>query len=889
MGKRSSVRAVETGTSAPVGARNALLQPKQSAWHASDQGFDNTQDVPGQCNAGISDLPTSSTLGHSFSQITVHPSFQAKLTVGALGDKYEQEADRVANAVMHMPEPVVQRQEDIEEEEREKEEEIKGIETKSLVETITPLAQRQVNEAEEEEKPEEEEEAVRSKSLSGYGSVAIHRQAEEEEEREEEEEKSLQTKRISVQSHSWIQRQGEPEEEEEEEEEARGEPVQTQPATLRSDNQVQRQAEGEQEKEKLLQPKARPGKVPTVPSDLEAKINRMHGHSGSLPTGHDFGQVRIHAHGQAASAARALNAQAFTRGRDIFFGAGRYQPETVSGQRLLAHELTHTIQQTGSRPLATARGAATSTATTWHPGGQSGSRVNGQQNHLELTRGTHSPRVISRAPAIVLRQASPAAAEAAEGVAPRGGLEADLATIIDILDELHYSDSNEQAVISILERWVAVGTDKLDGLFDRLTRKTTRRGALRETTSYYSLIFNHFDRVDEVRAIRDTFSRRYQGDEGIAEASVTEQLKEGGWKTTAKEYWGKKFKQLGEELDAVGAHALEKQLLGGAVGVIQGFAELAVELVEGLWTLGEAILHLHGAFYYFITGALQGAGLGFLKRVPLVGHVFDPRTYRSSYDKTVTFFESAGAALQNPGKIWAGIKEAASTAWGEVMTEYAAADEFNKSRIIARGVVKVGMAVGGVIKSLPQLAKGAVKLGAAIAKVAVKVTKVIAKALMGAMRIGGRIVRGTWKVVRQTLQNGKQRLAYFFKKVGASKAKPVDPRVAERYVHCSKCKALIPKARVSGKNPPISPRQKLHTTGTPGKSQFKPGVDAESVTRTAWEQGKPVFDKKGKFLGKRFTFKDPVGTSPAGYDQHSVFVHWSPTKGIHGVPTTVGT
>ena len=84
----------------------------------------------------------------------------------------------------------------------------------------------------------------------------------------------------------------------------------------------------------------------------------------------------------------------------------------------------------------------------------------------------------------------------------------------------------------------------------------------------------------------------------------------------------------------------------------------------------------------------------------------------------------------------------------------------------------------------------------------------------------------------------------------------------------------------------FGPRQKLHANGTPGKSQFKPGIDAEGATKMAWEQGTPVFDKNGKFLGKRFTFEKPVGTSPTGYDQNTVFVHWSPTKGIHGVPTT---
>jgi hypothetical protein len=59
----------------------------------------------------------------------------------------------------------------------------------------------------------------------------------------------------------------------------------------------------------------------------------------------DFRDVRIHTDGGATAAADLLNANAFTSGRDIYFGQGKYQPESKDGQRLLAHELTHTIQQ----------------------------------------------------------------------------------------------------------------------------------------------------------------------------------------------------------------------------------------------------------------------------------------------------------------------------------------------------------------------------------------------------------------------------------------------------------------------------------------------------------------------------------------------------------------
>ncbi|MCP4341223.1 MAG: DUF4157 domain-containing protein [Desulfobulbaceae bacterium] len=60
--------------------------------------------------------------------------------------------------------------------------------------------------------------------------------------------------------------------------------------------------------------------------------------------GADLSGVRIHTGGHAAQLNRDLSAKAFTKGNDIFFGAGKYQPETPSGKRLIAHELTHVRQ-----------------------------------------------------------------------------------------------------------------------------------------------------------------------------------------------------------------------------------------------------------------------------------------------------------------------------------------------------------------------------------------------------------------------------------------------------------------------------------------------------------------------------------------------------------------
>ena len=61
--------------------------------------------------------------------------------------------------------------------------------------------------------------------------------------------------------------------------------------------------------------------------------------------GADFSGVNIHTGNEAVQMSRELHAQAFTVGSDIYFNAGRYSPESSDGKRLLAHELTHTLQQ----------------------------------------------------------------------------------------------------------------------------------------------------------------------------------------------------------------------------------------------------------------------------------------------------------------------------------------------------------------------------------------------------------------------------------------------------------------------------------------------------------------------------------------------------------------
>ena len=63
--------------------------------------------------------------------------------------------------------------------------------------------------------------------------------------------------------------------------------------------------------------------------------------------GYDFSNIRIHVDAPAAESARAVNAVAYTVGDSIAFGTGHYSPQTIEGRRLIAHELAHSIQQTG--------------------------------------------------------------------------------------------------------------------------------------------------------------------------------------------------------------------------------------------------------------------------------------------------------------------------------------------------------------------------------------------------------------------------------------------------------------------------------------------------------------------------------------------------------------
>jgi len=72
--------------------------------------------------------------------------------------------------------------------------------------------------------------------------------------------------------------------------------------------------------------------------------------------GHNFADVRIHDSVAAAASARSLGSRAYTLGSDIVMGEGEYKPQTSDGRRLLAHELTHVVQQGHASPRSESEG-----------------------------------------------------------------------------------------------------------------------------------------------------------------------------------------------------------------------------------------------------------------------------------------------------------------------------------------------------------------------------------------------------------------------------------------------------------------------------------------------------------------------------------------------------
>lgn len=111
--------------------------------------------------------------------------------------------------------------------------------------------------------------------------------------------------------------------------------------------------------QRILAVKRKTKSEPDIVPEIEQTIERKRGGGQTLDAnvrpqmeaaiGGDFNGVRVHTDSESDSVNQALNARAFTTGKDIFFRRGEYQPGNTSGRELLAHELTHVVQQNPHR------------------------------------------------------------------------------------------------------------------------------------------------------------------------------------------------------------------------------------------------------------------------------------------------------------------------------------------------------------------------------------------------------------------------------------------------------------------------------------------------------------------------------------------------------------
>ncbi|MDX1670858.1 MAG: DUF4157 domain-containing protein [Balneolaceae bacterium] len=239
---------------------------------------------------------------------------QPKLSVGRAGDKFEKEADGMADKVLTMPEPSTAAEERKE----------PAVQPQSLMQTISRMVQTAGEEERLQPQAAEEEEEL------------VQKQAAEEEELQmqpEEREPELQAQ-----------------EEEEEEIQAQLAEKELQ-AQAEEEEKIQAQPEEREE----IQPKRTADTGSEVGHGFESTLSGTKGSGDPLPDnvrsymeprfGADFSNVRIHTGSDATGMSSQIRAQAFTHGSDIYFNRGKFNPGTSQGKHLIAHELTHTIQQ----------------------------------------------------------------------------------------------------------------------------------------------------------------------------------------------------------------------------------------------------------------------------------------------------------------------------------------------------------------------------------------------------------------------------------------------------------------------------------------------------------------------------------------------------------------
>jgi hypothetical protein len=117
--------------------------------------------------------------------------------------------------------------------------------------------------------------------------------------------------------------------------------------------------------------------------------------------GADFGDVRVHTDAKASDSARSVQAYAYTVGSDVVFQSGKYEPESDSGKRMLAHELTHVVQQRSGPVAGTPAPGGIQIS---HPSDRFEQAAEGSADQVMSSASGAAPASASAAPASVQRE-----------------------------------------------------------------------------------------------------------------------------------------------------------------------------------------------------------------------------------------------------------------------------------------------------------------------------------------------------------------------------------------------------------------------------------------------------------------------------------------------------
>ncbi|HVI43437.1 MAG TPA: DUF4157 domain-containing protein [Chitinophaga sp.] len=275
--------------------------------------------------------------------------FQPKLTIGQAGDTYEREADAVADKVVNKPSAkgnAVQRKEisavQAMPEKKEEEKKVQKMHNKDKKEE-----EKKVQKKGKEDKKEEEKKVQKK----GKGD-----KKEEEKPVQKKEDEEVQTKKAgpNKEEEKPVQKK-----EEHEKKPAADEMLiedkdkHGQPAVMTKESP----SRGTQQQNEHLAEQLREQRNHGTP--MSADVNR----EMSQAIGADFSGVNIHTGDKAKELNNDLGAQAFTHGNDVYFNSGKYDPSSATGKHLLAHELTHVVQQGAASALPEHHAAPAATHT----------------------------------------------------------------------------------------------------------------------------------------------------------------------------------------------------------------------------------------------------------------------------------------------------------------------------------------------------------------------------------------------------------------------------------------------------------------------------------------------------------------------------------------------